>query len=246
MTTASTVTANVPRVASAADASRHSRVENLHVLRLSGDFYEMGRQHGSLLKDEVKDGPVPYYTRMVERLTGKSFGRAAPLLTTLVQRSVGARVGKGLPEFARETLHGIADGAGIDRAEFFRGCTMPDALVWVVSRMAQLRGEGPAVAHRLRLGIGLHQRRGVGQGYRRWKDVSCTQLRLSRRRQLAEARHRFILHAQSRSAIRRIRRCRRGSRGHHRDERGGPLAHGAPAHVHERGEAGWHPGRYRR
>lgn len=153
MTQSVVTTAIAPKTAPE-DAARHARVENLHVLRLAGDFYEMGRQHGALLRDEVRDGPVPYYTRMVERLTGKSFGRAAPLLTSLVQRSVGARVAKALPDFARETIHGIADGAGLDRAEFLRGCTMPDALVWVVARMAELQGHGPAVAHRLRLGLG--------------------------------------------------------------------------------------------
>lgn len=41
------------------------RVAGLSVVRLEGDFYEMGRQHGSLLAEGVKQGPVPYYARMV-------------------------------------------------------------------------------------------------------------------------------------------------------------------------------------
>lgn len=130
------------------------RVGGLSVVRLRGDFYEMGRQHGALLAEGVKDGPVPYYTRMVERLAGKPLGRLAPALTSLVQRSVGARIARAMPDFARETIHGIADGAGIPRAEFMRGCTMPDALLWVVARMNQLRAPGPAVRHRFELGLG--------------------------------------------------------------------------------------------
>ncbi len=141
--------------ATASDRSRPlERVGGLSVVRLSGDAYEMGRQHGALLADGVKNGPVPYYGRMVERLAGKPLGRLAPVLTSLVQRSVGARIARGMPAFARETIHGIADGAGIPRDAFMRGCTMPDALLWVVARMNQLRAPGPAVAHRFELGLG--------------------------------------------------------------------------------------------
>jgi tetratricopeptide (TPR) repeat protein len=149
-TTASEPTSRIARPA----PPTHDRVAGLHVLRLEGDFYEMGHQHGTLLADAVKAGPVPYYRRMVERLAGKPLGRLAPALTQLVQRGVGARVARAMPGFARETIFGIADGAGIPRAEMMRGCTMPDALLWAVARLNELSGPGPAVAHRLRLGLG--------------------------------------------------------------------------------------------
>lgn len=126
----------------------------VHVLRLSGDFYEMGRQHGAALAKEVKAGPIPYFQHTVKRLAGKSLGPLGGALTTAVQRAVGARVAKALPDFARETIHGLADGAGIPRDEMMRGCTMPDAMLWVVARLQRLEGRGPAVAHRFALGLG--------------------------------------------------------------------------------------------
>jgi tetratricopeptide (TPR) repeat protein len=67
---------------------------------------------------------------------------------------VGARVERALPDFARETAMGIARGAGLDERAFLRGCTMPDALMWCTARMMQLRDPGPAMAHRLALGLG--------------------------------------------------------------------------------------------
>ena len=32
------------------------RVDGLHIVKLSGTYYEMGRQHGELLRDEVRRG----------------------------------------------------------------------------------------------------------------------------------------------------------------------------------------------
>ncbi|MCA9610083.1 MAG: hypothetical protein KC619_31015, partial [Myxococcales bacterium] len=37
---------------------------------------------------------------------------------------------------------------------FLDGCTMPDALMWVTARMMGLKGNGPAVAHRIGLELG--------------------------------------------------------------------------------------------
>ncbi len=130
------------------------RVAGVHVLSLAGTFAQMGEQHGALLAAEVARGPIPYYRQMVERLVGKSFGRAAPLMASALQAIVGARVEKAMPDFAVQTARGIARGAGLDEDAFLRGCTMPDSLLWVVARMQQLRDPGPAVAHRLALGLG--------------------------------------------------------------------------------------------
>ena len=147
-----------PRAAST-PARRHGRgsleqVGGLNVLRVAGSFAEMGEQHGALLSAAVEAGPIPYYRRMVERLLGKQLGPASALVAGAVQRVVGARVERALPAFARETAMGIARGAGLDEREFLRGCTMPDALMWCTARMMQMRDPGPAMAHRLSLGLG--------------------------------------------------------------------------------------------
>lgn len=131
------------------------RVGGVRVLSVEGSFYDMGRQHGALLRDEIPRGPIPYYRHFVQKLFGAGqLGRLGPLAVDALQKTVGARVARRLPPFAEQTLRGVADGAGLPYARLLEGCTMPDTLVWLAARMMQLRGPGPAVAHRVSLGIG--------------------------------------------------------------------------------------------
>ncbi|MAC28829.1 MAG: hypothetical protein CMH59_20495, partial [Myxococcales bacterium] len=63
---------------------------DVRVLKVKGDFHEMGRQHGALLADDVRRGPIPYYRETVERIVARSFlGKASPLVWPLVQRALG-------------------------------------------------------------------------------------------------------------------------------------------------------------
>lgn len=132
-----------------------SKVGDVSVLRVAGSFYEMGYQHGALLKPEIEHGPIPYFREVVQRTMGKTgLGALSPFAWSALQRSVGRRVARALPDFALETVHGIADGAGLDPQTFVDGCTMPDSIMWLAARLMQLRGAGPAVAHRIALGLG--------------------------------------------------------------------------------------------
>lgn len=133
---------------------RLDRVGPLAVLSVEGSFTEMGEQHGALLAREVARGPIPYYRGMVERLLGKPLGPLAPLVCSAIQRLVGSRIERAIPDFAEQTIRGIARGAGLPEDEFLRGCTMPDSLLWVTARLNGLRDPGPAMAHRLSLGLG--------------------------------------------------------------------------------------------
>ncbi|MFO0552991.1 MAG: C45 family autoproteolytic acyltransferase/hydrolase [Polyangiaceae bacterium] len=138
---------------------RHGRgartdVSGMRVLDLRGTAEEMGEQHGALLRDDVARGPVPYYRRTVERLLGKPLGRLSGPAARAIQNVVGSRVARTMPDFARDTIRGIARGAGLDEREFMLGCTMPDALMWVTAQLHRVRDPGPAVAHRLALGLG--------------------------------------------------------------------------------------------
>jgi tetratricopeptide (TPR) repeat protein len=133
----------------------HKRVHGLHVVKLSGSFYEMGRQHGALLSDAMRTGPVPHYRTFASKLLGADqLGPLGPHAFNLVQRTLGGRVGKHLPDFALETVRGLADGSGMSHQEILDGCTMPDSLLWIVSRLIQLKGPGPAVQHRVALSLG--------------------------------------------------------------------------------------------
>jgi tetratricopeptide (TPR) repeat protein len=131
------------------------RVEGLHVLTLKGTFREMGRQHGALLAAEVADGPVPYFKTVVQKnLRSSPIGAAAPFAWAAVEKLVGGRIARELPSYAVETIRGIAEGAGVPYDEMLAGCTMPDAFLWAASQVMKLKGPGPAVAHRISLGLG--------------------------------------------------------------------------------------------
>jgi Acyl-coenzyme A:6-aminopenicillanic acid acyl-transferase len=133
----------------------HQRIDGLHVLRLKGSFYEMGRQHGHLLAREMREGPLPYYRSFVEKLFGGGrFGALGALSFQALQRTVGARVAATMPEFVLETIRGLADGSGISMREVLEGGTMPDSMVWLASRLMQIRRVGPAMHHRVGLGLG--------------------------------------------------------------------------------------------
>lgn len=132
----------------------YERVAELHVLRLKGSFYEMGRQHGELLASEIPLGPLPYYRTYLNKLMGRSIGPLSSLVWPLTQRLIGGRVAEKLPDFVVETLKGLADGAGMPFDVMLEGATMPDSLLWVASKLMRLQRVGPAVHHRLALGLG--------------------------------------------------------------------------------------------
>ena len=133
-------------------APSYLRVQGLHVLRLKGSFFEMGRQHGELLAEHIPHGPLPYYKTYIERIMGPSaFGK---LLWPLLNRTIGARVAKAIPPFVDETLKGLAAGSGISEREIMAGATMPDSLMWLAARVLRWQSVGPALHHRLALGLG--------------------------------------------------------------------------------------------
>lgn len=132
-----------------------TRAHGLHVLSVSGSFYEMGRQHGALLADDVRRGPIPYYRTFLQKIArGAAPGVLGRVARRALQETVGRRIAEAMPDFALETIRGVADGAGLPYAEVLEGCTMPDQLVWLASRIIGLERVPPAVRHRLSLGLG--------------------------------------------------------------------------------------------
>jgi tetratricopeptide (TPR) repeat protein len=132
-----------------------TEVDGIHVLKVKGSFYEMGRQHGEMLRAQVPVGPLPYFREHMERMMGESeVGALAPLLWPIVQRLIGRRVAGKMPAFARDTVRGLADGAGMPEQILLDGATMPDSLLVVASAFMRFKKIGPAVQHRLALGLG--------------------------------------------------------------------------------------------
>lgn len=137
------------------DDAWHREVEGIHVLNLRGTAYEMGRQHGALLKAQVPDSALHYYRTYVERLMKKNgIGALTPLLWRTLRATVGRKVKQAMPDFAFESLRGLADGSERPLKEILDGGIMPDTLMWVTARMIEARKTGPAVHHRAQLSLG--------------------------------------------------------------------------------------------
>lgn len=121
---------------SAESRAPYERIEGIHVLRVSGTDYEMGFQHGQILKDAILRGPLPYFTRYVEKLLahgllGDRAGPASRAFGAVLAATVGKRIGAKFPKHAREALEGLADGAGMSRKAVMDAVTMPETYLWV-------------------------------------------------------------------------------------------------------------------
>ncbi|MHC4548789.1 MAG: C45 family autoproteolytic acyltransferase/hydrolase [Planctomycetota bacterium] len=98
-----------------AERGRLRLVEGIPIVRLAGTPYEMGRQHGVVLKEQI-------------RFLDKEFGQA------LVERTVGKEkllawarsVDEFIPAAYREELRGLADGAGMSYERALVANTMVD------------------------------------------------------------------------------------------------------------------------
>jgi isopenicillin-N N-acyltransferase like protein len=123
---------------------------DLHVLRVSGDDYEMGFQHGAALREAVRRGPVPAFAKFVARLFAPMLGqRAGELAAAALSHTVGRSVAAGFPAHARRSLEGLADGAGLKRGELIRAVTMPETYLWFVSRLIAAKGVEVAPRHQV-------------------------------------------------------------------------------------------------
>ena len=137
------------------DGVAYKRVAGMHMIRTAGGAYDMGHQHGKLLRDFIPDGPALYYETYVDKIIRMGgWGNLAPAIRRLLQETVGRRVAAAMPSFAKETIRGVAHGADIDEGRLLRAYTMPDSLVWLVSALARVKGVDPALEHRLALGLG--------------------------------------------------------------------------------------------
>ncbi len=143
-----------PRVTAHGPATLR-RAHGLNILNVAGTFEDMGRQHGALLRDEIRRGPMPYYRTFAEKLMrGTAPGAIGKLARRVLQETVGRRIARQIPEFGLDTLRGLAAGAELPFEEVLEAATMPDTLMWLAARFIDVKGISPATRHRLALGLG--------------------------------------------------------------------------------------------
>jgi hypothetical protein len=137
-------------------ARQYERYAGFHVVRLAGDPFEMGWQHGALLKDAIARGPIPAFSKYVSRMVELSApGPASPLLAKVANEAlwqgVGRTIASHFPAEAREAIEGLAQGADMDRDELWRAVTMPETYLFVIGLV--LAARRPNVAPRFSVPI---------------------------------------------------------------------------------------------
>jgi hypothetical protein len=130
---------------------QYERYAGFHVLRLAGDPYAMGWQHGALLKDAIARGPLPAFSKYVARMVELSApGPASALVAKAANEAMWLTVGRTLaanfPDDAREAIEGLAQGAELDREELWRAVTMPETYLFGIG--AYLAAARPHMAPR--------------------------------------------------------------------------------------------------
>ena len=114
--------------------------EGFHVLRIAGDDYEMGYQHGKLLKEAIARGPLPYFERYVQRMLGTSLGDGAGrYLSKGLSKTIGRKIAAGFPNHAQQALQGLADGAELSHKKLLGAATMPESYLWVLQQLLRFR-----------------------------------------------------------------------------------------------------------
>src|SRR3954470_18282569 len=86
----------------------HEHIDGLTIVRLVGDSYARGFQHGSLIKDQVRLLRDSLHRDLL-------FARNAAIGVTLVGllNLLTRQMERYIPESLREEMHGIADGADV-------------------------------------------------------------------------------------------------------------------------------------
>jgi hypothetical protein len=134
------------------------RRHGIHLLHLEGTDYEMGYQHGMLLREEARGGQVPYLRRFFRAQIAHSFIGRSPTLVDLAEgfmlRTFYDPVARNLPVETQDAFDGLADATGLDRDLIARSAVMADAAQTIAGT--------------------LYGQRTIYPGLDRFRDFGCT------------------------------------------------------------------------
>ncbi len=98
------------------------KVDGTLVLHLSGDYYDLGYQHGVLLREMVKENMLSIVDNQSELAESKEYK-----LYKMLRGAMHARLKPHIPEKFMEELRGLAEGAGLEFEQVLTGNLMPEA-----------------------------------------------------------------------------------------------------------------------
>jgi hypothetical protein len=112
------------------------RDADVYVLHLQGTRDEMARQHGELLRDEIRDGVLPFMSDFLARQIQDDSDVLSRILSSLLGVGLTALtriVAANTPDQIRRELHIVAETAGVDRRAADMALAMPDTMMWLVA-----------------------------------------------------------------------------------------------------------------
>ncbi|MFN3197359.1 MAG: C45 family autoproteolytic acyltransferase/hydrolase [Bradymonadia bacterium] len=126
-----------------ASARRHG---GIHLLHLSGGPYDRAFQHGTLLRRQIPEGPLPLFNRYLEIFLKQSRARTmAPVILEWLQRRVIPRIEGQFSPRLRASIAGMADGSGVPESEVSAAYAMPEAMLALVARYGRITGKSIAL-----------------------------------------------------------------------------------------------------
>lgn len=144
-----TVVPLLGRVVRRFEAATHERRGGLDILHLVGSPYDMGRQHGHLLHDEIREGIFDYYLCCLSRVVERSqFKKTTGFLQFIAHtfrreffaRFIRDRMLRHIPPAMQEEAQGLAEGAQIAFEQALRSAIVADVLLYLLGRMFRRQG----------------------------------------------------------------------------------------------------------
>lgn len=118
----------------------YRRYQGLHVLQIGGSDYEMGYQHGQLLKEAIPRGAVPYFAVYLEKILRQAVGeRTAKTLKKGLDRWVGRQLMAEFPAHVKAHVKGLAEGAELPEALIWQAFVLPDSFLWLSCQSQKMR-----------------------------------------------------------------------------------------------------------
>ncbi len=111
-------------------AERVQVVDGLRILVLEGSGYQMGRQHGEALREEIGQGVLPLFGNFTEfdnKLRGLP-DEQRRAVATRHEREVFDPLRSFVPQVYLDELRGIAEGAGLPADLVLRGNLLSELL----------------------------------------------------------------------------------------------------------------------
>ncbi len=139
----------IGRVLRRFEGASQERREGLNVLHLSGTPFEIGRQHGHFLHDEIREGIFDYYlcclSRVVERSQLRKISGFLQMIAQVFRREFFARfirdrLLRHIPPAMEDECRGIAEGAEIAFEQAMRSGVVADVLLYLLGRMFRKQG----------------------------------------------------------------------------------------------------------